>query len=213
MHRKFICILTAVAVTLGISIHAAADTTPEDAADYRTAIMTTLRGHLVAASMAVRGLVEDNGHLVDHAHGIAHVIVFIGRRQGEAGGIDDALGQEALLGPGPVVGPLIHAPVPVVVRERMASALTEGIVLVVLDNGRDAVLRVDAVPGSVVVVESLVATEVHMTRYEVRAAASAATEVVVFEGLRAATGLIGASPWSGQKCPAQQVAAGALVGV
>lgn len=72
MHRKFICILTAVAVTLGISIHAAADTTPEDAADYRTAIMTTLRGHLVAASMAVRGLVEDNGHLVDHAHGIAN---------------------------------------------------------------------------------------------------------------------------------------------
>ena len=48
MHRKFISILTAVAVTMGISIHAAADTTPEDALDYRTAVMESLRGHIRA---------------------------------------------------------------------------------------------------------------------------------------------------------------------
>ena len=72
MHRKFISILTAVAVTIGISIHAAADTTPEDAADYRTAVMDSLRGHIRAASMSVRGLVEDRGQLVNHAQGLAN---------------------------------------------------------------------------------------------------------------------------------------------
>lgn len=72
MYRKLISILTAVAVTMGISLHAAADTTPEDAADYRTAIMTTLRGHLVAASMTMRGLVDDNGQIANHARGIAN---------------------------------------------------------------------------------------------------------------------------------------------
>ena len=71
MLRKLAFMSTAVVVTLGISIHAVADTTPEDAADYRSAIMTSLRGHLVAASMIVRGLIEDNGHIADHARGIA----------------------------------------------------------------------------------------------------------------------------------------------
>ena len=72
MHRKLISILTAVAVTMGISVHAAADTAPEDAFDYRAAIMTTFRGHLVAASMTMRGLVNDNGQIVNHARGIAN---------------------------------------------------------------------------------------------------------------------------------------------
>ena len=72
MFRKLILVSTAAAVTFGVSINASADTTPEDAADYRSAIMTTLRGHLIASSMAVRGLVDDNGHLVDHANGIAN---------------------------------------------------------------------------------------------------------------------------------------------
>lgn len=72
MFRKLISILTAVAVTMGISVHAAADTTPEDAFDYRAAIMTTLRGHLVAASMTMRGLVDDNGQIANHARGIEY---------------------------------------------------------------------------------------------------------------------------------------------
>lgn len=72
MSRKLISFITAVAVTTGISVHAVADTTPEDAYDYRTAIMTTLRGHLVAASMTMRGLVDDHGQIANHARGIAY---------------------------------------------------------------------------------------------------------------------------------------------
>ncbi len=78
MYRKLITILTAVAVTLGFSIHAAADATPEDAADYRVAIMTSLRGHIGAASMTVRGLVDDRGQLVNHAEGIANSAMELG---------------------------------------------------------------------------------------------------------------------------------------
>lgn len=78
MYRKLFGISTVVAVTLGISIHAVADTTPEDAADYRTAVMTSSRGHLVAASMTVRGLVEDKGHFVNYARGIANGVMEFG---------------------------------------------------------------------------------------------------------------------------------------
>ncbi len=78
MYRQLIIILTAVAVILGLSIHAAADTTPEDAADYRVAIMTTLRGHIGASSMTVRGLVEDRGQLVNHAQGLANGVMELG---------------------------------------------------------------------------------------------------------------------------------------
>ena len=74
MIRKLICTLTAAAFALGASLHALADTTPEDAADYRTAVMTTLRGHLVASSMIIRGLVDDRGQIVGHAHGLASSI-------------------------------------------------------------------------------------------------------------------------------------------
>jgi cytochrome c556 len=72
MLRKLITISAAVAVTQGVSVYAVADTTAEDAADYRAAIMTSIRGHLVASSMIVRGLVEDRGQLVNHARGIAN---------------------------------------------------------------------------------------------------------------------------------------------
>ena len=71
MYRKFLIFVTGVALTMGISIHAGADTTPEDAYDYRTAVMESLRGHIRAASMTVRGLVEDRGQLVNHAKGMA----------------------------------------------------------------------------------------------------------------------------------------------
>ncbi len=74
MFRKLISILTAVAVTTGISVHAVADATPEDAFDYRIAIMTTLRGHLVAASMTMRGLVDNNGQIANHARGIENSV-------------------------------------------------------------------------------------------------------------------------------------------
>ncbi|MEX2496766.1 MAG: cytochrome c [Woeseia sp.] len=56
----------------GRPLVAAADTTAEDAKDYRSALMTSLRGHIVAASMHVRGLVEDHGFLAAHAEGLAN---------------------------------------------------------------------------------------------------------------------------------------------
>lgn len=61
----------ALAVTAVVSLPVLADTTPEDALDYRKAVMTALRGHIGAASMIARGLVEDDGHLVGHARGLA----------------------------------------------------------------------------------------------------------------------------------------------
>lgn len=72
MNRKFLSVMAAVALTTGIPMQAGADTTPEDAYDYRTAIMESMRGHIRAASMTVRGLVEDRGQLLNHAKGMAN---------------------------------------------------------------------------------------------------------------------------------------------
>ncbi len=63
-----------VATTLGLSMQVVADTTPEDAKDYRTSIMTSLRGHIGATSMTVRGLVDDHGQLSSHAAGMANAV-------------------------------------------------------------------------------------------------------------------------------------------
>jgi cytochrome c556 len=54
------------------SLVAVADTAPEDAKDYRTSVMTSLGGHIGAASMHVRGLVDDNGFLGAHAEALAN---------------------------------------------------------------------------------------------------------------------------------------------
>lgn len=72
MYRKVISLTTAVSLIVGLSIHAAADTTPEDAYDYRTAIMDSMSGHIRAASMTVRGLVDDRGQLANHAQAMAN---------------------------------------------------------------------------------------------------------------------------------------------
>jgi len=69
----------ALAISLSVSISVLADATPEDAADYRQAVMTSLRGHIGAASMIARGLVEDDGHLVSHARGLASGAKELGR--------------------------------------------------------------------------------------------------------------------------------------
>lgn len=71
MHRQTFRAIVALAFSSLLSIHAFADTTPEDAKDYRIAVMTALRGHIGAASMIARGLVENDGHLVGHAQGLA----------------------------------------------------------------------------------------------------------------------------------------------
>lgn len=58
-------------VTAGIGAAALADPSPEDAKDYRIAIMTAMRGHIGAISMNLRGLVEDHGFLANHAKALA----------------------------------------------------------------------------------------------------------------------------------------------
>ena len=72
MQRKGTGILVGMAVALVAAMPAVADTTPEDAKDYRAAIMTAFRGHIGASSMIVRGLVENNGQLLSHAEGLAN---------------------------------------------------------------------------------------------------------------------------------------------
>lgn len=71
MQRKGTGILAGLAVALVAAMPAVADTTPEDANDYRAAVMTTFRGHIGAASMIVRGLVDNNGQLLGHAEGLS----------------------------------------------------------------------------------------------------------------------------------------------
>ena len=61
-----------MAALVTVAWQASAEPAPEDAKDYRTAVMTSLRGHVAAASMHVRGLVEDNGFLEKHAEGLAN---------------------------------------------------------------------------------------------------------------------------------------------
>lgn len=72
MHRKLLLLVLTTAASFGIAATTMAETTSEDAYDYRVAIMTTLKGHLVASSMIVRGLIEDTGQLAEHANSIAN---------------------------------------------------------------------------------------------------------------------------------------------
>lgn len=72
MQKKISAVLAALTVTTAVSFRAFADTSPDDAADYRKAVMTSMGGHMGAASMIVRGLVDDDGHLVKHAAGLAN---------------------------------------------------------------------------------------------------------------------------------------------
>jgi len=67
MLRPAIRIAAAACLAVLFSIQVLADTTPEDAADYRQSIMTAMRGHVGAISMIARGLVENHGQLVNHA--------------------------------------------------------------------------------------------------------------------------------------------------
>ena len=71
MKRKGIGILAGLAATVVVAMPVLADTTPEDAKDYRAAVMTAFRGHIGAASMIARGLVENDDQLVGHAQGLA----------------------------------------------------------------------------------------------------------------------------------------------
>ncbi|MDH4071565.1 MAG: cytochrome c [Gammaproteobacteria bacterium] len=71
MQQKIRAVFAALAISTIFSIPVLAEPTAEDALDYRKAVMTALRGHIGASSMITRGLVEDGGHLVGHAEGLA----------------------------------------------------------------------------------------------------------------------------------------------
>jgi cytochrome c556 len=72
MKNKVAALTAALVAGVVVLPAALAEPTPEDAKDYRLSVMTSLRGHMVAASMHVRGLVEDNGFLGKHADGLAN---------------------------------------------------------------------------------------------------------------------------------------------
>jgi cytochrome c556 len=63
--------VTFMAVTVS-SLMSIAETTSQDALDYRKSVMTSLKGHIGAASMHVRGLVDGQEYLVKHAQGLAN---------------------------------------------------------------------------------------------------------------------------------------------
>lgn len=80
--------LIGIVATLGLSVQVAAETSAEDAKKYRLSIMTTLKGHIGAASMTVRGLVDDNGQLAGHAAGLVSGAAELGNIFQEGSAVD-----------------------------------------------------------------------------------------------------------------------------
>lgn len=80
----------ALVVSLGLSAQVMADTSAEDAKAYRLAIMTALRGHIGAASMTIRGLVDDNGQLAGHAAGLVSAASELDNIFQEGSAVDDS---------------------------------------------------------------------------------------------------------------------------
>lgn len=90
MHKKLASRFIALATTLALITPVLADTTAEDAKDYRVSIMTTLRGHIGATSMTVRGLVGDHGQLAAHADGLANGVAELKHVFQEGSIVDDS---------------------------------------------------------------------------------------------------------------------------
>jgi cytochrome c556 len=82
--------LVILVAACGLASPIFADTTAEDAKDYRISIMTTLRGHIGATSMTVRGLVDDHGQLAAHAEGLANGIAELQYVFQEGSVVDDS---------------------------------------------------------------------------------------------------------------------------
>lgn len=71
MQRRISTFTLAFCLAAVASVTAVADPSPEDAKDYRQAVMTALGGHIGAISMHVRGLVEGKDALATHAEALA----------------------------------------------------------------------------------------------------------------------------------------------
>lgn len=82
--------LIGVVAVLGLSVQVAAETSAEDAKKYRVSIMTALRGNIGAASMTVRGLVDDNGQLTGHAAGLVSGTAELNNIFQEGSAVDDS---------------------------------------------------------------------------------------------------------------------------
>lgn len=79
MTRKTTGIIAVLVSTLGLAFVAGAEPSAEDAFKYRQSVMTALRGHIGAASMIVRGIISDDGHLEHHAEGLKSGVAEIHR--------------------------------------------------------------------------------------------------------------------------------------
>jgi cytochrome c556 len=96
MQRRNPALAFALAIGLAVtatSLTAWAETSSEDAKDYRQAVMSALGAHISAISMHVRGLVDDNGFLDEHAQSLARTAAEIGHvfPAGSAVGDSEAL--------------------------------------------------------------------------------------------------------------------------
>lgn len=90
MPRKLVAAILTVTIASAFSFTASAEPSAEDAFKYRASLMTVLRGHIGAASMIVRGLVEDDGHLIEHAEGLANGVAELHRVFQEGSVVDDS---------------------------------------------------------------------------------------------------------------------------
>jgi cytochrome c556 len=75
MQRKSSAFLVTIVICISVSaarLNAWAETTAEDAKDYRISVMSSMGGHVGAISRLVRGLVEDHGFLAKHAEALAN---------------------------------------------------------------------------------------------------------------------------------------------
>lgn len=82
--------LIGIVATFGLSVQVAAETSAEDAKKYRLSIMTALKGHIGAASMTVRGLVDNNGQLAGHAAGLVSGTAELNNIFQEGSAVDDS---------------------------------------------------------------------------------------------------------------------------
>lgn len=87
---KAAAVATVAAMVAALPLAATAEPAAEDAYGYREAVMTSLKGHIGAASMIVRGLVEDEGFLLDHAQGLAAGVAEIHRVFQEGSAVEDS---------------------------------------------------------------------------------------------------------------------------
>ena len=89
MQRKTIWTFISVTAIFGLSMPVIAET-PEDAKDYRSAVMTAMRGHIGAASMIARGLIENNGQLLGHAEGLSNAAAELENLFPEGSAVDNS---------------------------------------------------------------------------------------------------------------------------